>query len=86
MGMAKKDPSKLEEAEAVKAQVKADADRLAELEKKEDELAAEIHKIMLVIPNIIDPSVPIGPDDSYNVEVQRFGEPKVPDYPDSLPY
>ena len=84
MGMAKKDPSKLEEAEAVKAQVKADADRLAELEKKEDELAAEIHKIMLVIPNIIDPSVPIGPDDSCNVEVQRFGEPKVPDYP--VPY
>ena len=84
MGMAKKDPSKLEEAEAVKAQVKADADCLAELEKKEDELAAEIHKIMLVIPNIIDPSVPIGPDDSYNVEVQRFGEPKVPDYP--VPY
>ena len=84
MGMAKKDPSKLEEAEAVKAQVKADADRLAELEKKEDELASEIHKIMLVIPNIIDPTVPIGPDDSYNVEVQRFGEPKVPDYP--VPY
>ena len=84
MGMAKKDPSKLEEAEAVKAQVKADADRLTELEKKEDELAAEIHKIMLVIPNIIDPSVPIGPDDTYNVEVQRFGEPKVPDYP--VPY
>ena len=84
MGLAKKDPSKLEEAEAVKAQVKADADRLAELEKKEDELAAEIHKIMLVIPNIIDPSVPIGPDDTYNVEVQRFGEPKVPDYP--VPY
>ncbi len=84
MGMAKKDPSKLEEAEKVKTQVKADADRLAELEKKEDELAAEIHKIMLVIPNIIDPSVPLGPDDSYNVEVQRFGEPKVPDYP--VPY
>ena len=84
MGLAKKDPSKLEEAEAVKAQVKADADRLAELEKKEDELAAEIHKIMLVVPNIIDPSVPIGPDDTYNVEVQRFGEPKVPDYP--VPY
>ena len=84
MGLAKKDPSKLEEAEAVKAQVKADADRLAELEKKEDELAAEIHKIMLVIPNIIDPSVPIGPDDTYNVEVHRFGEPKVPDYP--VPY
>ena len=84
MGQAKKDPSKLEEAEAAKAQVKANADRLAELEKKEDELAAEIHKIMLVIPNIIDPSVPIGPDDTYNVEVQRFGEPKVPDYP--VPY
>ncbi len=84
MGQAKKDPSKLEEAEAVKAQVKADADRLAELEAREDHLAEEIRRIMLVIPNIIDPSVPIGPDDSCNVEVQRFGEPLVPNYP--IPY
>ena len=84
MGQAKKDPSKLEEAEAVKAQVKAQADRLAELEAKEDQLAEQIRKIMLVIPNIIDPSVPIGPDDSCNVEVQRFGEPKVPDF--EIPY
>ena len=84
MGQAKKDPSKLEEAEAVKAQVKADADRLAELEAREDHLAEEIRRIMLVIPNIIDPSVPIGPDDSCNVEVQRFGEPLVPDFP--IPY
>jgi seryl-tRNA synthetase len=84
MGQAKKDPSKLEEAEAAKAQVKANADRLAALEAKETELAAEIRKIMLVIPNMIDPSVPIGPDDTHNVEVQRFGEPVVPDFP--IPY
>ncbi len=84
MGQAKKDPSKLEEAEKVKAQVKANADRLAELEKLEEEYAAEIHKLMMNIPNIIDPSVPIGPDDSANVEVQRFGEPVVPDY--EIPY
>ena len=84
MGQAKKDPSKLEEAEAVKAQVKANADRLAELEAQEAELAAKIHKIMLVIPNIIDPSVPIGPDDSANVEVERFGEPTTPDF--EVPY
>ena len=84
MGQAKKDPSKLSEAEALKAEVKADADRLAYLEQREDELAQEIHKIMLVIPQIIDPSVPIGPDDSANVEVQRFGEPLVPDFP--VPY
>ena len=72
MGQAKKDPSKLEEAEAVKAKVKANADRLAELEKRESELEDEIHKLMMVIPNIIDPSVPIGPDDSANVELERF--------------
>ena len=84
MGQAKKDPSKLEEAEAVKAQVKANADRLAELETKETELAQQIRHIMLQIPNIIDPSVPIGPDDSCNVEVQRFGEPVVPDF--EIPY
>ena len=84
MGQAKKDPSKLEEAEAVKAQVKANAERLAELEALEGQLAEEIRHIMLQIPNIIDPSVPIGPDDSCNVEVQRFGEPVVPDF--EIPY
>ena len=84
MGQAKKDPSKLQEAEAVKAQVTANADRLKELEAKEEELQKEIHKRMLVIPQIIDDSVPLGPDDSCNVEVQRFGEPKVPDFP--VPY
>ncbi len=84
MGQAKKDPSKLEEAEKVKAQVKADADRLAELEKQENELEAELHQRMLQIPQIIDPSVPIGKDDSENVEVQRFGEAKTPDFP--IPY
>ena len=84
MGQAKKDPSKLEEAEAVKQQVKEQADRLAELEKQETELEAELHKRMLLIPQIIDPSVPLGPDDSCNVEVERFGEAKVPDFP--IPY
>ena len=73
MGQAKKDPTKLQEAEALKAEVKADADRLAYLEAREDELAKEIHHILLLIPQIIDPSVPIGPDDSANVEVERFG-------------
>ena len=84
MGQAKKDPSKLEEAEKVKAQVKADADRLAELEKAAAEMSERIRTIMLTIPNIIDDSVPIGPDDSCNVEVERFGEPVVPDFP--VPY
>lgn len=84
MGQAKKDPSKLAEAEAVKAQVKANADRLAELEAQEGQLEQEIRHIMLQIPNIIDPSVPIGPDDSHNVEVQRFGEPAAPDF--EIPY
>ncbi len=84
MGQAKKDPSKLAEAEEAKAMVKANADRLAELEQKEAELAEKIRKIMLVIPNIIDPSVPIGPDDSANVEVERFGEPAVPSF--EIPY
>ncbi|MDE6933787.1 MAG: serine--tRNA ligase [Oscillospiraceae bacterium] len=84
MGQAKKDPSKLEEAEAVKAKVKANADRLAELEKRESELEDEIHKLMMVIPNIIDPSVPIGPDDSANVELERFGEPVIPEF--DIPY
>ena len=84
MAQAKKDPSKLEEAENVKARVKAQADRLAELETLEVELGEKIHSILLNIPNIIDPSVPIGPDDSANVEVERFGEPIVPDY--EIPY
>ena len=84
MGQAKKDPSKLAEAEAVKAQVKEQADRLAELEKLEVELEEELHKRMIVIPQIIDPTVPIGPDDSANVEVERFGECKVPSFP--VPY
>ncbi len=84
MGQAKKDPSKLAEAEEAKAKVKANADRLSELEEQETRLAEEIRKIMLVIPNIIDPSVPIGPDDSANVEVERFGEPVTPDF--EIPY
>ena len=84
MGQAKKGPSKLAEAEAVKKQVTDEAERLAALEKLEAELDEKVHHIMLQIPQIIDPSVPIGPDDSCNVEVQRFGEAKVPDFP--IPY
>ncbi|MGM9521010.1 MAG: serine--tRNA ligase [Oscillospiraceae bacterium] len=84
MGQAKKDPSKAAEAEEVKAQVKANADRLAELEKLENEYADKLRQVMLQIPQIIDPSVPIGPDDSCNVEVQHFGEPVVPDF--EIPY
>ena len=84
MGQAKKDPSKLAEAEAVKKQVTDEAERLAALEKLEAELDEKVHHIMLQIPQIIDPSVPIGPDDSANVEVQRFGEAKMPDFP--IPY
>ena len=84
MGQAKKDPTKRDEAEAIKAQVKANAERLEELEKLETEYSEEIHKLMLNIPNIIDPSVPIGPDDSANVEVERFGDPVVPDF--EIPY
>ena len=84
MGQAKTDPSKLAEAEAVKKQVTDEAERLAALEKLEAELDEKVHHIMLQIPQIIDPSVPIGPDDSANVEVQRFGEAKVPDFP--IPY
>ena len=66
------------------AKVKANDARREELEAQEEQYAARIHAILLQIPNIIDPSVPIGPDDSYNVEVQRFGEPKTPDFP--IPY
>ena len=73
-----------EEAEKVKAEVAAMADELAALEVKEEELKAEIRKRMLVIPNIIDDSVPIGRDDSENVEIQRFGEPVVPEW--EIPY
>lgn len=75
---------KKEEAEALKAEVAKGAERLAELEKKEDELAEKIRDIMLTIPNIIDPSVPIGKDDSENVEIEKFGEPVVPDF--DIPY
>ncbi len=73
-----------EEAEELKAKVAANAQRLAELEEDETELAEKIRKIMLTIPNIIDPSVPIGKDDSENVEVTRYGEPVVPDF--EIPY
>ncbi len=66
------------------AKVKANDERLAELEKLEEDYASRIHAIMLQIPNIIDPSVPIGPDDSANVEVERFGEPVVPSF--EIPY
>ena len=84
MGQAKKDPSKLAEAEAVKEEVRKDAELLEELEAKETELEAKVHKIMLVIPQMIDDTVPLGPDDSCNVEVQRFGEATVPSFP--VPY
>ena len=80
-----------EEKAAIQAQidenmaaVKANDARREELEAQEEQYAARIHAILLQIPNIIDPSVPLGPDDSYNVEVQRFGEPKTPDFP--IPY
>ena len=73
-----------EEAEAVKKQVNEQSARLAECEAKETELAEKIRKIMMVIPNIIDPSVPIGKDDSQNVEIEKFGEPVTPDF--EIPY
>ena len=79
MGQGKK-----EEAMAMKEQVNADAKRLSELETQEEELQARILKIMMTIPNIIDPSVPIGKNDTENVEVQRYGEPVVPDF--EIPY
>ena len=79
MGQGKRD-----EAEAIKAQVSANADRLAELEATEKDLQEKIIKIMMTIPNIIDPSVPIGKDDSCNVEIEKFGEPVVPDF--EIPY
>ena len=79
MGQGKK-----EEAMALKEQVAKDAERLTELEAQEGELQEKIKKIMMTIPNIIDPSVPIGKDDSEDVEVERFGEPVVPDF--EIPY
>ena len=79
MGQGKKD-----EAQEVKKRVQAIAGELEEMERQEEEMTKEIRKRMLVIPNIIDPSVPIGKDDSENVEVQRFGEPTVPDF--EVPY
>ena len=75
---------KKEEAEEIKKKVAESSSRLEELEAKEPELQEKIKKIMMTIPNIIDPSVPIGKDDSENVEVQRYGEPVVPDY--EIPY
>ena len=75
---------KKEEAEAVKAQVSANAARLAGLEVLEKELSEKVTKIMMSIPNIIDPSVPIGEDDSCNVEIEKFGEPVVPEF--EIPY
>ena len=75
---------KKEEAEEVKKQVTEQAERLSELQEKETELQAKVKEIMMVIPNIIDPSVPIGKDDSENVEIERFGEPVVPDF--EIPY
>ncbi|MCI5752229.1 MAG: serine--tRNA ligase [Oscillospiraceae bacterium] len=75
---------KKDEAEAVKKQVSENAARLAELEKLEEELSEKIKKDMMTIPNIIDPSVPIGKDDSENVEIEKFGEPFVPDF--EIPY
>ncbi|HIS57024.1 MAG TPA: serine--tRNA ligase [Candidatus Fimimorpha excrementavium] len=79
MGQGKKD-----EAEAVKAQVAASADRVAALTEEEKDVEARLKKAMMAIPNIIDPSVPIGKDDSENVEVQKYGEPVVPDF--EIPY
>ncbi len=75
---------KKEEAAAVKAQVEADAKRLEELEALEKEIQEKLQSDMMVIPNIIDPSVPIGPDDSCNVEIEKYGEPVVPDF--EIPY
>ena len=72
------------EIDANNAAVKADAERMAQLDAKKEHAESALNKIMLVIPQMIDPSVPIGPDDSCNVEVQRFGEPKTPDF--EVPY
>ena len=79
MGQGKKD-----EAMALKAQVQKDAEHLTELEAQERQLQEKVNKIMMTIPNIIDPSVPIGKDDSCNVEIEKYGEPVVPDF--EIPY
>ena len=71
---------KFEEAEAVKKEVSSFADRIEELSSREKEVEERIRTIMMTIPNIIDPSVPIGEDDSHNVEIEKFGEPVVPDF------
>ena len=87
-GQAKKNPEKAAECEAqieaISAQVNAEAEERVTLEKKADELNGKVRAILMQIPNIIDPSVPIGPDDSHNVEVARFGEPTTPDF--EIPY
>ena len=75
MGKAKKDPSKMAEVDAVKAKVNEMAERLEELDAIKKEADEIVLKNMMVIPNIIDPSVPIGPDDTHNVEIQKYGEP-----------
>ena len=79
MGQGEKD-----EAEEMKKQVAEQSARLAALEEQEKELGDKILKIMMTIPNILDPSVPIGKDDSENVEVQKYGEPVIPDF--EIPY
>lgn len=79
MGQGKK-----EEAEEIKKQVNAQAKTLEELAEKEKELGEKVNKIMMTIPNIIDPSVPIGKSDADNVEIQKYGEPVVPDF--EIPY
>ncbi len=83
VGMLMKE-KKIQEAESIKAKVKADAERLVEIENEQAEIDQKIKKIMMTIPNIIDKTVPVGKDDSENVEIQRFGEAKVPPY--EVPY
>ena len=75
---------KKEEAEELKKQVQANAERVESLSQEEKEVEAKIKQDMMIIPNIIDPSVPIGKDDSENVEIEKFGEPVVPDF--EIPY
>jgi seryl-tRNA synthetase len=84
MGQAKKDPSKMALVDEVKAKVNQMAERLEELDAIKKEADEIVLKDMMVIPNIIDPSVPIGPDDTHNVEIQKYGEPVVPDF--DIPY
>ena len=75
---------KKKEGMALKEEVTKQAEQLAELEKQESDLSAKVTEIMMQIPNIIDPSVPIGKDDSQNVEIEKFGDPFVPDF--EIPY